>query len=293
MALRFTQASEFNDLFELAPPLVGIFPPGLEEGILSLFIPYVHGCIGALERQISTRLSLRPGAFHVLNRAIDSPITTSLFIEYLKSWIDHHNSRIAPDSGIRCQQALSERLGILSLSEQFDSLPLWSQYGDCHRGFVLELNSDTSFFHRQHIGAVGTVQKVRYVESRQALVTYDPTGSFWSVFNNLLTDALLTKSDQWQHEREWRLVYPLNRSKKFPHTVAGSLHLFPLPPDALRAVILGARATEHTIDSITCALADRPELSHVVIRRVRPSNTLYRLELESLNRVAKAPPNSA
>jgi len=87
--------------------------------------------------------------------------------------------------------------GILSLTEKNDDILMWSHYADEHRGICLEfsLSARSHFFQ--------DAQPVVYRDEYPEMDLYDV------VTNANLREAgvwMLTKSPQWEYEKEWRIL---------------------------------------------------------------------------------------
>ncbi|MEN6317608.1 MAG: DUF2971 domain-containing protein [Syntrophaceae bacterium] len=95
------------------------------------------------------------------------------------------------------QEAVN-KIGVLCLSEVRDDILMWSHYADSHRGFCLQFNIKTTFYPFGEL-----LFKVEYSSSYpQITVLRD--------HENQTRKVLLTKSDIWKHEKEWRILDPDN-----------------------------------------------------------------------------------
>lgn len=147
------------------------------------------------------------------------------------------------------------------------------------------LDADDDFFHRpEAVGAIGAVKKVHYSDKRPPVTFLDPTIPLESHAANLIRDVFLTKGLEWAYEKEWRLFLPLNDLVAFPHDVSGQIHLFPLTQTVLKAVIVGARASEATVDAVRQVLNATPSLGHVALAKCRISDTNYEVAIEPMSR---------
>jgi hypothetical protein len=95
------------------------------------------------------------------------------------------------------QDAINE-IGVLCLSEVRDDILMWSHYSDSHRGLCLQFDIKSTFYPFGEL-----LFKVEYTSSYPQI--------------NILRDrkdqtrkVLLTKSDIWKHEKEWRIFDPDN-----------------------------------------------------------------------------------
>ncbi len=111
---------------------------------------------------------------------------------------------------------VTEKIGLLCLSEVPNDLLMWSHYADSHRGVCLVFDWQTEFF--------GKAQAVIYQRKRPSL------NPILQSYEQMLNHALLTKSDHWQYEREWRI---------FHYKQGAGVYLF--PAQALIGIILGSQ----------------------------------------------------
>lgn len=96
---------------------------------------------------------------------------------------------------------------ICSLSQRIDSLLMWGHYASCHTGFAMEYDfSGTPNVH--HIA--GYLWPVLYEKKiydgshiLNSLSPNNPPPGFW-----LGMLSALHKSDEWQYEKEWRIIIP-------------------------------------------------------------------------------------
>jgi hypothetical protein len=137
--------------------------------------------------------------------------------------------------------------GIACCCEIPDSLLMWAYYSGGHRGVCLRINMRDPGWER-HEGVAP--MRVAYTEEFPLVKFY--TG----LTSAFIRAILLTKSEQWSHEHEWRLVR---------HTGGG---LTDLPPGSIDAVILGLRTDD----------SDRDDLYRLVQKRKEPLRILRTME---------------
>lgn len=110
----------------------------------------------------------------------------------------------------------------LSLTEVPDDVLMWSHYADSHRGICIE-------FSIERCATLHQVLPVRY-SSKVPRFEF-----FLASIEEIAFAAMLTKSDHWSYEREWRLV-----------EVGKSSCNVPFDPAALTGVIFGCNCpAEH------------------------------------------------
>ena len=152
------------------------------------------------------------------------------------------------------RQLITKRAGIFCVSEKCDDLLMWAHYADSHRGVCLEFDGFGEL--------MAPAQQVDYVPTRQTINRYadDPDA--------MVTKALFTKSDHWTYEAEWRLL----RTDKGPGAV-------PFSPHNLTGLIIGARATRETVETVRQWVAQRS--MPLALYRASISNKEFKLSVKS------------
>jgi hypothetical protein len=138
-----------------------------------------------------------------------------------------------------------------------DSTLMWSHYAASHTGICLEFGTDNQLF--------GAALAVRY----------SPTYPEWTpqdARERHLTQLILTKSDDWQYEQEYRLIASPFYPDGIPIKLEGQfLHL---PTGALTAVIVGCKAEFNVV----AELVHNCQPSLPIKRALRVPNH-YRLQI--------------
>jgi hypothetical protein len=114
--------------------------------------------------------------------------------------------------------------GVYCFSEVPDDILMWSHYGDYHRGVCLEFDGHGKF--AQH------AMQVAYSFERPQIRQSDSN-------DVKLEKALLTKSNHWTYEKEWRLF----RYQTGPGVVT-------FRPENLMGLIVGADAPMKTMQAV-------------------------------------------
>jgi len=113
-------------------------------------------------------------------------------------------------------KTLGNKIGLYCLSENNDSILMWSHYAEEHQGYCLEFEATA------HTAFFGAAQKVKYN-------TDFPVVDFFNTPNEEQAELIfLTKFVGWSYEKEWRIV---------DHEVGPGIREY--PPELLRAVIFG------------------------------------------------------
>lgn len=151
-------------------------------------------------------------------------------------------------------EVITQKVGVLCVSTKRDDILMWSHYGDSHRGVCLEFDGSSTF--------MAHAQKVIYASERR------PINSYADTREEMMEKALLTKSEHWRYEAEWRVL----RYQKGPGVV--TFH-----PPSLTGVIIGAQASAATIGSIESWT--RQSASPIKVYRASISNRTYDLNIVS------------
>jgi hypothetical protein len=166
-----------------------------------------------------------------------------------------------------------EVLGVLSLCEVPDSLLMWAHYGASHTGFVLELDPTHSYFNARRTAQdeFGHLRQVLYRDTRPSANLIDLDGP----------EIFLVKSKEWSYEREWRVLRPLKDAQDIVNVNSEDIHLFQLPADSIKAVILGTRASSTLADQARLAIAASSQMSHIQLFRCSPDESCFAINIHA------------
>jgi hypothetical protein len=143
---------------------------------------------------------------------------------------------------------------ILSLSAVRDDIKMWSMYSDSHSGVCFEFECDEGFGHASAVN-----YQLQYTEI--------------DLFNGsdveLSTRTLLTKSKDWEYEKEYRL---------FEFKGAEKLRRF--KPSALTGVIFGARIDSVRRATLRALAEDRTPKQ--ILYQAKVAEKDYKIEIHKL-----------
>jgi Protein of unknown function (DUF2971) len=124
---------------------------------------------------------------------------------------------------------IPNRWRIYCLTPIPDSTLMWSHYADNHRGIVLEYSTDNAVF--------GIAQEVQYLSSY-------PRWSPHDLMTKSTVQLLLTKSDDWEYEREYRVIGFAEGVERavMSHPLILKGPYLGLPNGALKSVIAGCES---------------------------------------------------
>ena len=144
-----------------------------------------------------------------------------------------------------------ERWRMYCLTPDPASILMWSHYAKQHTGICLEFDTDQNLF--------GRAQKVTYGQCLPVI-----TADLFADQEVLTETILLTKSDKWSYEDEYRL---LPRDGKLDPTFSVTCYddFLSLPPHALSAVIVGPNCADEHIGVVEHLIAKHAP--HVMLKR--------------------------
>lgn len=223
--VRFTQPSMFNDPFE--------------------FLPYEDFLDPDISPETNAQFLLPKEIYKTLQREginIDD-----------KKHMEYFNEQTLLFTSIwqRDLFGMYDKEGVFCLSEDWDNIVMWAHYASDHAGCCVGFDTSHSFFREAEILPLS---QVRYTNMRPKFEVSDP---------DFLRSLILTKSEDWKYEKEWRMC----REGEKSHQVNG-VYLFRVPTEAIHSVILGVKATEeykNTLLSLMREWTNQPQIYQAYI----------------------------
>lgn len=195
----------------------------------------------------------------------------------------------------------------MSLTENHENLLMWAHYTGNHSGFVLELDSNHSFF----IDNTRYLYQVPYSDKRpevtlreferlivqQAPLLKNGTPDIEEMQKLAL---LFQKSQDWAYEKEWRLLAAPENALNFNkenkrYTIHASedrafdeqfessyVALFQLPPDSITAIYCGARITTNTLRKLYLLIENNKCYEHIDLFIGIVDNQYYKLNFRKV-----------
>lgn len=155
--------------------------------------------------------------------------------------------------------------GVACFTETDTNVLMWAYYAGSQKGicFEFDTNEDPIFFQELH--------KVQYKNHFESI---KEKGGMLDCL-----DIFTTKSIEWQHEREWRVI----KDNK-----AGLL--FPINPKSIKSVIFGYGYMDYrNVDKQTLqtykdiiTLLQRPEYRHIQLKQIQRDMKQYKLEAKEV-----------
>jgi hypothetical protein len=240
LLIRFSQVSVMNDAMEFKPPIKGVADRQ------------------RLEQVIEERFrALYPGQLEQIEQMLPHSKAQQLIKESI--------SKTAQLAEMNLQKTIAtiydvndKNFGILSLSEEPTSVKMWSRYAENGQGFLVEFDPTHAWFwaKKEDRDDLRHLRRVSYVSSRPEAYLLDTDGQ----------DYLYTKDQEWEYEKEWRIIRNFNdASKKVgPDDKGTDVLLFAIPPACVRGVVAGYSATAESIGQVRAIVTANHDLSHVV-----------------------------
>lgn len=165
---------------------------------------------------------------------------------------------------------IEKLVGILCLTEAPADLLMWAHYASSHEGFVIEFDPESEFFHQQRSESdeFRHLRRVHYSDIRPPLT-----------LDNADIKALLTKSEHWAYEREWRMMVDLGDASTTLTRGGKNFHLFAFPATSIKAVILGSRMSQANKQRVLRLIIENSALAHVACYQADIDDTYFSLNI--------------
>lgn len=152
--------------------------------------------------------------------------------------------------------------GVLSLSERWDSILMWSHYADHHKGICIEF--DTTEVSHPDLGPV-SYRSPRRIRASDLLAWKHHHSA--EAEQRIRSIYFLSKAGQWRYEKEWRQVNDASGITK--------------PQFRITAIYFGLQCDAAVIQSVV-KLLDRDQ--HVQLYEIYPHHDIFRLKRRLVER---------
>ncbi|MGC3971012.1 MAG: DUF2971 domain-containing protein [Pirellulales bacterium] len=149
------------------------------------------------------------------------------------------------------------KTGIVSFATQCESQLLWAHYADAHRGICIEFDYKRPW----RLGKEGALCEVRY-QSERVIPDY-----FKSTPIQVIDSMILTKSEDWKYEGEYRVICN-------PRPRGG---LLPFNPGLISRVFVGCRMQDDDLELLKAMLRERTTEPKPQLLKMAPSDKTYSL----------------
>jgi hypothetical protein len=238
--IRFTPPGAFNDPFEMPA-----FKAKEAEAVRRAGLAGLTAQTGDILEGLS--------AGHIPQAAFTLPII--YFLGSAPGAVRRREPAIPSEQAIDKLKMIDRVFGILSLSMTADNLLLWAHYANEHRGLAVEIDPREREFnrHRSRDQNFERAERVRYSAERPRIPETD----------EILFEHFFVKSPEWSYEQEYRIVRKFESSLETIEAQPFAIHLYELPPSAIRKVIFGARVTPDQRRALIGSFAADPAFAHV------------------------------
>ncbi|MDP9254352.1 MAG: DUF2971 domain-containing protein [Verrucomicrobiota bacterium] len=163
--------------------------------------------------------------------------------------------------------SISKQYGMACFSETASDVRMWSHYANEHKGIVVGLDR----------GSLGiNLLPVRCKSER----VHFTASQFANPQLSWVVELLTTKSEDWRYQKEWRAVLRLGEPPlKFDHQLGG--HIFEVPREAMKRVLIGCKATTATGAAVEAALSNTG--LPIVPERARPHRSAFAMEFAPID----------
>ncbi|WP_198160210.1 DUF2971 domain-containing protein [Photobacterium sp. J15] len=198
-----------------------------------------------------------------IQKDLNPKVSAQEYFEYYDSLPEDTHLEFTQDIRDDMYKIIDRKWGIFSLSSESLNVLMWAHYANNHRGFCLEFDSSNDFF--------GRAWQVKYVNKINCLDILELSEG--DAFN-----ALLTKTDEWSYESEFRVLVNVNNELDgLPNVVGNNVAKF--QPNQLSGIIFGARMSDEDISRVVSWLG--PQHEHVTLKKVvlNPEGSLSKQEI--------------
>lgn len=161
-------------------------------------------------------------------------------------------------------------LGILSLTTKNDNLLMWSHYSNNHEGFVIEFNDKDTFFE--------PLDKENYIYNGLQKVKYSNDRPYKYLDDYHFNEILLTKSEHWAYEDEYRIIKRLEDAD----AKIGDVFLFEFPKNMIKSIYCGCSMKLENKKNILDLIESNKELNHIKLFHSKISDRYYKLDFEQV-----------
>ncbi|WP_417324734.1 DUF2971 domain-containing protein [Halarcobacter sp.] len=243
--IRFTQPICFNDPFECKLTINSIAP---DDYIVNLYKEEFK------KIDIMNRLNKKE-----LSNSLEKIINGKNYIQRFRT---------------KFEEILNYKWGILSLTTSKGNLLMWAHYANEHKGFTVEFNEESDFFHKREDkeSFFNHLHKVDYSNYRDLT----------SLIEKQYANVFLTKSTEWEYEDEYRVFKQLNSANEVKNE---NIYLFNFPKDMINAIYCGCNMDKVHKEKILNILSNDNELSHVKLYYGEISTKYYKINFNEINKV--------
>ncbi|MGY3923922.1 DUF2971 domain-containing protein [Aeromonas jandaei] len=155
-----------------------------------------------------------------LNDPFESQLTDGLANILTERFINKNGKKHPKSTLNQSYKEISNKLGIVSLTETHRNILMWAHYASSHHGVCIGYKDD--FFNIQDRDSLALSDTLKTIDLMPQRVKYDSKRfdeDAWDNSNHsaleMIVSALSTKSDEWMYEKEHRCIVPLVWADRF------------------------------------------------------------------------------
>lgn len=250
--LRFTPLMNTNDTFEVRSTFRRLAGPNFRDLLVEQFAQ-ASGTENLKEPFIDQLMNqgISRSNATLIFESLDEQTIRNLRSEWINLMMGTLDSELIPSVNEPAFEAevlagIYDEHVCLSLSATKDSAAMWAHYADNNRGFVVAFRTDDSWFSSPKDQNQSRLIKVSYLD-----------GQLDEAFEDIAA-ALVSKTAEWSYEQEWRIYDRPEHANLVVGPKEDPVHLFRFPVSCMDRIIIGAKATEETIESIKAELRGLP-----------------------------------
>lgn len=267
--IRFTQPHYLNDPFEVKPAFGNIFSD--------------NGFDAAIDEALKETLKETLTEEEAKNPELLRDAGVQAIIRYM---VEDNVPKVRDDfvelmSGLSSKFAgmfykIQDHIAIMSLTEDRNNLLMWSHYADQHRGFVVGFDAFHGFINHKNTEEddFRHPRRVKYSSMRPKVVERSMQGNAEKLFDMFF----LTKSAEWGYEKEWRVIETVSDAAMVIEAHNEKICLYNAPHDAIREIIIGARASVDLKRQLAAMMKVIPSLNHAKLYRAVTSSEKFGLD---------------
>ncbi|WP_260563522.1 DUF2971 domain-containing protein [Alteromonas sp. KS69] len=250
--IRFTQPADFNDPFEFRPVISSAISKDEMDAAIER----------ELEKMVQEKIQNIPAVIRsqITPSQLES-ITRQLYKDHWPYLKEQFKKMGSEASRIFIDKA-NTLIGVLSLTESNNNILMWSHYARSHKGFCVGFDTNSDFFNRKRsdVDEFYHLREVKYDKARP--------NKLISQLNAV--NMFLTKSIDWEYEKEWRMCSVLEDCDKTIDSKPYPIHLFKFPESAVKEVILGACMENSVKDNLLSLVRDK--YAHISVKQAKVSS---------------------
>jgi len=223
--LKFSKPSQFNDPFEALPFVEDLFSKKIVEAIFNF---YFNKKFFNLYIDCITNKDFKKSLLQMKKEREKGTFNFEKWYPVLR---DESKSE---DTSKFLKREWADKVGILSLSETENSVTMWSHYAEDHKGFVIGFDTDKLITNKSQI--LAKPLKIKYTNCRPQMFFVD-SGNLKDRKIELFKNFYLTKSKEWEYEKEWRQINKL----KMVDSSENNIFLYKLNIESINCIIIGCR----------------------------------------------------